>query len=281
MAIVGCVLAAGCSSTSTGDGEGAPRAGGGDPSAWGFAYEAPAGWKAQERDPYTLLGSTTESGAIVLGRATFTTDTEAMNALGSVASALALRGGAPIDEPADTTIGGLRAMTATYSAYDSGGSPVRVRYITLFSDYGTSLGIVALTTPPSFDALQRTTDALAATVKASAPKVNAAAIASLTGKWRYLTNAGSSGASHSTDTVLSFDATSFAYSSTSEVFVSTDDAYAYGSAMDAKQTSEHGTYTVIGAEIVAKGKQGTYVLPFTIDSKGLTVGGRTYLRDDG
>ncbi len=258
-------------------------------SAWGFTYTTPDGWKAQDRDPYTILGSDTQPGVIGLARSTLTSDREALDALSSVASTWKLRGATVVTAPADTTIAGMPAVAASYDVVASDGSQGRVGFVTLFSNYGTSLTIVAITTPDAFDGLASTTTALADSVRAGPPRVNDAAVRALVGTWDYISDTsnstGSSSASHSVDATITFDGSSFSYSSTSTVFVDatyeSDSGGYYGDGASENQTSDSGSYLVIGSELVCKGQHGSFVVPFTLDSHGLTVGGRTYLRDSG
>jgi hypothetical protein len=293
------VVLAGCSASSSGSGAaglgggglfGAGSPGSGDQGSgvtgqalateWGFTYATPDKWKAQDKDPFTFLGSDSEPGAIAMVRGVFTTAEEANGAVANYLKEQKIAA-TVLEGPEDATVGDMRATQAVIGAYDAQGNELRGRYITLFSDYQTSFTILSVTTTPNFDHLRATTDALAATIHAVAPAVNTAVVQRLVGKWTAIhsssLNDGTATGSSSTASYV-FDAAgnfSYTYEGSADVFVP-GGSFVSGASSD----SDQGTFTVIGGFLITKGQKGTNVYPGQLTNDGeIVIGSRTYYAD--
>jgi hypothetical protein len=276
----------GCSASSGDDGSNALASSSPLTAAWGFSYSTPAGWKSQDYGVYTFLGSPSDNTAgIVMGRGNFMTSQEALSALQSIAKEAKFVGGSITEAPQDTTIGGNRAVTISFSALLQNGAQVMIRYITIFSEYETSLGVLAVTTPAQFESLVPKVNELLQSVKVSAPQVNQAAQAALAGTWTYISvTTGTFGSGGNAEGSYTFDAAGnyqYRWNSFYNVNAPTADGSigTAGSVSGGSNSSSQGTYKVIGNCLAFSGTGGRFIYPVTVVGDGsIKIGNVAYRR---
>jgi hypothetical protein len=252
---------------------------------WNIRYTLPAGWQvARTVGRLQVLASTTEAGAIFLGPGLYSSFEEMVADLGRFYQSLNLQG-MPVSQPAQQTIAGMRALTATYASQDQMGQSVHGRYVALLTPHGTGFALLAMTTPQQMTQLAATVERLASSVQAQAPQVNQQAVQALAGRWMYYAGRADGvtrsqgGASHSYEEFVSFDGRgAFQWQSSASVSVTApQDA---GGAGRAQANSDQGTYTVIGSTLILKGSQGQLTFELQLMGDRFTADGRTYLRSN-
>ncbi len=252
-------------------------------SGWNIRYTVPPSWAvAQIIGRSHVLASQTEAGIIFLGAGMYRTPQEAIGDLDAAYRMLNLQA-TPVEPPQRTRIAGFEAVTATYASMDQAGRQIQGRYIALFTPHGTGLNMLAMTTPELMPRLRATLEALANTVQATAPAVNAQAIVALAGSWIYYAGAAGGGSrvtggtSNTYEETVVFDGRGgFRWQSSASVSA---DASGYaGSAGGATANNDQGTYTVIGSSIVFRGTRGQIIADFELQGSRLVVGGKVFGR---
>jgi len=252
-------------------------------TGWNIRYTLPAGWQVSRTvGRLHVLASTTDAGAIFLGPGLYATFEEMVADLGRFYQSMNLQG-MPVAQPAQQTIAGLRALTATYASQDQMGQTVHGRYIALLTPHGTGFALLAMTTPQHMTQLGATVERLAASVQAQAPAVNQQAVAALAGRWMYYAGnadgvtSSQGGSSHSYEEFVTFDGRgAFQWQSSASVSVTTpQDA---GGAGRAQANNDQGSYTVIGNTLILKGNQGQLTFELQFAGDRFTADGRTYVR---
>ncbi len=262
---------------------GPPGSGAGTSAAWNISYKVPPQWQVTQRlGRLEMLASNTAAGAIFVAPGLYHSFDEAMADLSAFYQSMNLQA-YPVEQPTQTTIAGMQAMTATYASQDQSGRTVQGRFIALLTPHGTGFNMLALTTPEQMSGLRSVLEQVAASVKAGPPEVNQQAMAALAGTWILYAGNYEGGTrvggttSHSHEETVVFDGRgNFQYQSTSTVMVVTP-GYT-GGGDGASQTSDAGSYTVIGNTLVFKSSKGQIAVDFQLQGGQLVAGGKTYLR---
>jgi hypothetical protein len=250
---------------------------------WNIRYTVPPAWTvARIIGRSHVLASQTEAGIIFLGAGMYGTPQEALTDLDAAYRMLNLQA-TPVEPPQRTTIAGFSAVTATYVSMDQAGRQVQGRYVALFTPHGTGLNMLAMTTPELMPRLRATLEALANTVQATAPAVNAHAIVALAGSWIYYAGAAGGGSRVTGSTSNTYEETvvfdgrgGFRWQSSASVSA---EAPGYtGGAGGASANNDQGTYTVIGSSIVFKGSRGQIIADFELQDNRLVIGGKAFGR---
>lgn len=257
--------------------------GAGTSSAWNISYKVPPQWQvAQRLGRLETLTSNTAAGAIFVAPGLYRSFDEALADLSAFYQSMNLQA-YPVEQPTQSTIAGMQAMTATYASQDQSGHTVQGRFIALLTPHGTGVNMLAMTTPEQMSGLRAVLEQVAASVKASPPDVNQQAMAALAGTWILYAGNYEGGTkvggttSHSHEETVVFDGRgSFQYQSTSTVMVVTP-GYT-GGGDGASQTSDAGSYTIIGNTLVFKSSKGQIAVDFQLQGGQLVAGGKTYLR---
>lgn len=255
----------------------------GTSSAWNISYKVPPQWQvAQRLGRLEMLTSNTAAGAIFVAPGLYRSFDEALADLSAFYQSMNLQA-YPVEQPTQSTIAGMQAMTATYASQDQSGHTVQGRFIALLTPHGTGVNMLAMTTPEQMSGLRAVLEQVAASVKASPPDVNQQAMAALAGTWILYAGNYEGGTkvggttSHSHEETVVFDGRgSFQYQSTSTVMVVTP-GYT-GGGDGASQTSDAGSYTIIGNTLVFKSSKGQIAVDFQLQGGQLVAGGKTYLR---
>lgn len=257
--------------------------GAGTSSAWNISYKVPPQWQvAQRLGRLEMLTSNTAAGAIFVAPGLYRSFDEALADLSAFYQSMNLQA-YPVEQPTQSTIAGMQAMTATYASQDQSGHTVQGRLIALLTPHGTGFNMLAMTTPEQMSGLRAVLEQVAASVKAGPPDVNQQAMAALAGTWILYAGNYEGGTkvggttSHSHEETVVFDGRgSFQYQSTSTVMVVTP-GYT-GGGDGASQTSDAGSYTIIGNTLVFKSSKGQIAVDFQLQGGQLVAGGKTYLR---
>ena len=257
--------------------------GGETPSGWNISYKVPLQWQVAKRlGRLEMLTSNTAAGAIFVAPGLYRSFDEAVADLSAFYQSMNLQA-YPAEQPTQSTIAGMQAMTATYASQDQSGHTVQGRFIALLTPHGTGFNMFAMTTPEQMSGLRAVLEQLAASVKAGPPDVNQQAMAALAGTWILYAGNYEGGTkvggttSHSHEETVVFDGRgSFQYQSTSTVMVVTP-GYT-GGGDGASQTSDAGSYTIIGNTLVFKSSKGQIAVDFQLQGGQLVAGGKTYLR---
>lgn len=257
--------------------------GAGTSSAWNISYKVPPQWQvAQRLGRLETLTSNTAAGAIFVAPGLYRSFDEALADLSAFYQSMNLQA-YPVEQPTQSTIAGMQAMTATYASQDQSGHTVQGRLIALLTPHGTGFNMLAMTTPEQMSGLRAVLEQVAASVKAGPPDVNQQAMAALAGTWILYAGNYEGGTkvggttSHSHEETVVFDGRgSFQYQSTSTVMVVTP-GYT-GGGDGASQTSDAGSYTIIGNTLVFKSSKGQIAVDFQLQGGQLVAGGKTYLR---
>jgi FlaG/FlaF family flagellin (archaellin) len=239
---------------------------------WGFSYETPAQWRGTERGLYTVLESETRAGEIVVGRWAFTTPEEASSAVTAQWRDGGIRNTRIVEAPAQKTVAGLRAVEAVYAFADDANVEQRIRFVTLFTEWGTSLAIWGRAPAAQFDDVKTTVDALAATTKAAPPVPNKILMKELAGRWRHE----ASEAASSTYTFYE----NGTFSAAHETSAKPSDTYGHATTAgtDALGPLDEGTFTIIGSSLVLSGKAKKEIWTITRSGSGFSIGGWEYKR---
>jgi len=260
-----------------------PAEGQGAFAGWNITYTVPPGWQvAQTLGRTQILSSQTEAGVIFLGAGAYRNAQEAIADLSLAYQTMNLKA-MPIEQPQQTTVAGLQAVVATYVSQDQYGRTVQGRFISVFTPHGTGLNMLAMTTPEQMPKLKSTLERMAATVQASPPAVNNQAVAALAGNWIFYSgstgggNRVTGGTSNTYEESLVLDGRgNFRWQSSASVSA---DASGYsGSAGQATNNADQGTYTVIGTSLIFRGTKGQLIVDFELQGNRLVVAGKTYGR---
>src|SRR5262245_13240145 len=255
----------------------------GSSSGWNISYKVPPQWQVTQRTGrLEMVASNSAAGAIFVAPGLYRSFDEAVADLSAFYQSMNLQA-YPVEQPTQTTIAGMQAMTATYASQDQTGRTVQGRFIALLTPHGTGFNMLAMTTPEQMPGLKNVLDQVAASVKAGPPTVNQQAVAALAGTWILYagnyeggTRAGGT-TSHSHEETVVFDGRgNFQYQSTSTVMVVTP-GYT-GGGDGASQSSDAGTYTIIGTTLVFKSSKGQMAVDYQLQGGQLVAGGKTYLR---
>jgi hypothetical protein len=115
----------------------ATQAGRSNLEGWSIEYQMPQGWRVvQSLGRIQMLGSDTEPGAIFVAPGLYTSPNEAIADLTLFYQSMNLVGH-PTEPPGETTIAGLRAVTATIASQDQMMRPVHGRFIGMLTPHGT------------------------------------------------------------------------------------------------------------------------------------------------
>jgi hypothetical protein len=222
------------------------------------------------------------AGTMVVAPGLYTTFEQATADLAAYLQSLSVQA-TPVEQPSQTTVNGMKAMTAVYASQDQSGRVLHGRHMVLLTPNGTGLNIFAAGTPEQMPAIKAVIDQMAATVKSGPPEINQQAMAALAGTWLLYSGKYDGGSSATGTTSRSHEETvvfdgrgSFQYQSSSTVMVTTP-GYT-GDAGGASSSGDQGTYTVIGNTLVFRGSQGQLAVDFQLQGGQLTAGGKTYLR---
>lgn len=138
--------------------EGPAGTGGGPSSGWNISYELPPQWQVAQRiGRLEMLASNTAAGAIFVAPGLYRSFEEATADLSGFYQSMNLQA-YPVEQPTQTTIAGLQAMTATYSSQDQSGRTVQGRFIALLTPHGTGFNMLAMTTPEQMSGLRSVLD---------------------------------------------------------------------------------------------------------------------------
>ena len=257
--------------------------GGGAMTGWNITYQTPSGWRiGQSMGRVQMLVSNTDAGAIFLAPGLYATPQDAIADLSAFYTSMQMQA-FPVEQPAQSTIAGMRALTATYASQNAMGQMLHGRFICLLTSHGTGISLLAMTTPEQMAKLRATLEALAGSVKAAAPSVNQQMVAAIAGQWIYndsKTNpvtTSSGGSSRSYEETVVFDGRGgYRWQSTSQVSVTTPGLT--GGASGASGDADQGTYTVIGNTLVFKGTKGQLAVDFQFDGQRFVAAGKMYVR---
>lgn len=250
---------------------------------WNMAYTVPPGWYVRQAVAHVrVLASNSQAGAIFVAPGLYESVEDALASMRSF-SRLANMSKSPTEGPIDTTLAGLPATLASFTARSQYGGPVSTRVAGLFTPHRTGLVILGVATPANFPDIKQTVEAMAATVTAGPPDVDAAAIAALVGLWtRYR-----DGRPPSTDpeydrersvedTIEFEEGDRFVWKSS--IYLA---AEARGRQDDPTTTageSNRGTYSVIGDVLVLKGELAQRVVTLSLEGDRLEMEGAVYYR---
>lgn len=260
-----------------------PQGGGNPMTGWNISYQTPSGWRVgQNMGRLQMLVSNSDAGAIFLAPGLYASAQDAIADLSAFYQSMQMQA-FPVEQPAQSTIAGMRALTATYASQTAMGQVMHGRFICLMTSHGTGLNLLAMTTPDQLPKLRATLEAIAASVKAQPPSVNQRAVAALAGRWIYYegksnpvtTSSGGSSRSHE-ETVVFDGRGSYQWQSSSQVSVTTPGMS--GGASGASGDADQGSYTVIGNTLVFKGTKGQLAVDFQFDGQRIVAAGKTYIR---
>lgn len=250
---------------------------------WNIRYIVPANWQVSRTlGRIQVLASNTEAGAIFVAPGLYANFDDVAADITQFYQSMGLMG-YPVEQPSETTIAGLQAMTATYMSQDQMGQVVHGRITALLTPHGTGLVTVAMTTPNQMPQLRSAAERLTASVQARAPQVNQQAVAALAGRWMYYAGRAEGvtrsmgGTSRSHEEYVTFDGRGF-FQWQSSSSVSASGALGAGNAGAASANSDQGSYTVIGNTLVVKGRQGQQAYQLQLLGDRIIADGRTYLR---
>lgn len=249
---------------------------------WNIEYAIPTGWQVgQVLGRVQMLASTSEAGAIFVAPGLYASFQEVVADLSTFYQSLGLVA-YPLEQPAEGTVAGLRAMTATYASQDQMGQMVHGRVVAVLTPHGTGFVVLGMTTPQQMPALRATVDRLMESVKARPPEVNQAAMAALAGRWMYYAGKAegvtsvTGGSSRSHEEFVTFDGQGrWEWQSSTSVSVTVPGSAGAG---QAQSNADQGTYTVIGTTLVMKGTQGQQTFEIQILPDRLIADGRVYLK---
>lgn len=257
-------------------------------AGWNMRYAMPAGWQVgQDLGRVHMLASTTEAGVIFVGTGLYSSFDEMVADLGRLYQSMNLQA-APVEQPREQSLSGMRALTATYQGQDQAGRPVQSRYAAVLTPHQTGFAVLGMTTPEQFAKLAPVVERIAASLQASAPAVNQQAMAALAGKWMFYAGkadgvtSATGGASRSHEEFVTFDGRgNFAWESSTSVMVTTPSTTSgAGTAGGASSNADQGSYVVIGNTLVLKGRQGQMAFQLQMAGDRFTADGRTYVRSN-
>jgi hypothetical protein len=250
---------------------------------WNLAYTVPPGWYVRQAvGRVRVLASNTQRGAIFVAPGLYESVEDALSSMRSF-SRLANMSKTPTEGPIDTTLAGLPATLASFTARSQHGGQVSTRVAGLFTPHRTGIVILGVATPNDFPDIQKTVEAMAATVTAGPPDVDAAAVAALVGQWiRYRDGRPPStdpeyDRERSVENTIEFEeGDRFVWKSS--IYLA---AEARGREDDPTTTageSDRGTYTVIGTVLVLKGEVGQRAVAISLEGNRLEMEGAVYYR---
>jgi len=251
-------------------------------SGWNIDHALPNGWQVgQVLGRVQMLASTTDAGAIFVAPGLYGSFQEVVADLSTFYQSLGLVA-YPVEQPAEGTVAGLRAMTATYASQDQMGQMVHGRVVAVLTPHGTGFVVLGMTTPQQMQGLRATVDRVVESVKARPPEVNQQAITALAGRWMYYAGKAEGvtsvmgGSSRSHEEFVTFDGQGrWEWQSSSSVSVTAPGGAGAGGA---QSNADQGTYTVIGTTLVLKGTQGQQTFEIQILADRIIADGRVYLR---
>lgn len=257
--------------------------------AWNLHYTAPDGWRTQDLGSVTVHGSPDTSRAVFVGRAMFRTFDEALVTVAGLSRSLGLTATGVVAPPAESTVAGLRAVSAAYAGYNAAGMPAQSRLVVLFTPHGTSLTFLGLSAPDAAPEVAAVVNQMATSARAGAPAIDEGAVRALAGRWVYTDGSYRRGPTATSNrgveaTLVLDGAGGFQFTSNSWVSVDVRRVSAgetpvdLGSAESSRGLSDAGRYTVVGREVVLAGSQGQLVLPYALQGAALTLGATTYGR---
>lgn len=257
-------------------------------AAWNLRYAAPSGWRAQDLGAITVYGSPDTSRAVFVGRAMFSTWDEALATTAALAQSVGLQTTGVAEAPAESTVAGLRATSASYVGYNASGLPSQGRLVVLFTPHGTSLSFFGLSAPEASAEVAEVIARMAASVRAGAPQLDHAAARALAGRWGYsdgsFNRSSTSTSNRGVEATLLMDGGAFQFTSNSWVSVDVRRTTAgespvdLGSSESSRSMNDAGRYAVIGREVVFAGSRGQLVVPYSLGGGALTLGATTYAR---
>jgi hypothetical protein len=150
---------------------------------WGVDFRIPAAWKAVERDGMVLLGSDTEAGMMLVR---FNRSVTRQSMLADYSAGLNEDGVAlmPAARAEDFAAGAYKGLAGELAGVARDGSRLKVRAIGVLPPFGDAVLLLGLTTDEKYPQLKPRVDALAASVRFSAPKIPPANIA-VSGQYFY------------------------------------------------------------------------------------------------
>ena len=250
---------------------------------WNIEYTMPHGWRpGQDLGRVKTLVSNSEAGGIFLAPGLYSNFNEIIADITRFYQAMGLVA-QPVEQPTQTTIAGLQAMTSLYVSQDRMGQMVQSRIVAMLTPHGTGFVVLGMTTPQQMSQLRQRVDQLAASVRAQPPVVNQEAVVALRGRWMFYegrtggVTRPSGGSARSVEEYVTFDSQGqFQWQSSASV--SATGSLGGGTAGAASSNSDRGTYTVIGNTLVIKGQQGQQAFQLQILGDRIISDGRTYLR---
>jgi len=251
-------------------------------AGWNIEYTLPSGWQVgQVLGRVQMLASMSDAGAIFVAPGLYGNFQEIVADLSTFYQSLGLVA-YPVEQPAEGTVAGLRAMTATYASQDQMGQMVHGRVVAVLTPHGTGFVVLGMTTPQQMQGLRATVDRVVESVKARPPEVNQQAMAALAGRWMYYAGKAdgvtsvTGGSSRSHEEFVTFDGQGrWEWQSSSSVSVTVPGGAGAGGA---QSNADQGSYTVIGTTLVLKGTQGQQTFEIQILPDRLIADGRVYLK---
>jgi hypothetical protein len=250
---------------------------------WNMAYTVPPGWYVRQAvGRVRVLASNSQRGAIFVAPGLYESVEDALASMRSF-SRLANMSKSPTEGPIDTTLAGLPATLASFTARSQYGGLVSTRVAGLFTPHRTGIVILGVATPDDFPDIKKTVEAMAATVTVGPPDVDAEEVAALVGLWiRYRDGRPPStdpeyDRERSVENTIEFEeGDRFVWKSS--IYLA---AEARGQQDDPTTTageSDRGTYTVIGSVLVLKGELDQRVVAISLEGDRLDMEGAVYYR---
>jgi hypothetical protein len=146
-------------------------------------YVLPATWYVRQTPGRLhVLGSDSEPGALFVAPGLYTSFEDVNADLGAFADIAGLAG-REVEGPVDTTIAGYRAVVASYTGVGRGNQTVQARMAALFTEHGTGVVVLGMSSADQYWFLKQKLHELAGTVTAEPPEIDLVTIALLEGTW--------------------------------------------------------------------------------------------------
>jgi hypothetical protein len=244
---------------------------------WNASFAIPSGWKlVQTSGRAAALTDSAETGAVFVTVAYLATAAAAADELATLFADVHYTPTVTA-APHDTILGGHRATVASYSGAGRTG-PILSRAVVVFSDYGTGVTILGLAPAARFPAIAAAVADIAASIEAQLPATNVALVAALRGRWDYEAAASSpdsnAAGSATVRESLDFDGHE-RFTRAARTIVTIRG----GQPVTAASEDDSGTYTVVGATLILRGKAKPRLVDIRLTGDELSVGGRAFRRN--
>lgn len=251
--------------------------------SWGIEYDMPPDWYvAQTAGRMHVLSSRSETGSIFIAPGLYEDLDDVLLDLDAFAQMANLIG-EPVEGPTEAIIAGYPGVFAAYDGNSRSGDPVRARLAAVFTEYGTGVVVLGLTTPDWYPVLRETIDRIAMSVAARPPEIDQQVVEALAGTWaNYRTGKPPSDdvpgeRPPGIDDLFEFDGIeTFVWKSA--IYLAAEARGRIDDPSLAGQESDHGRYTVIGRRLIFKGQSGQRSVALELQGDRLRVGERTYFR---